>query len=106
MEQKRQAREQVGGLLANREPGYQDVLRAIGCELDRAEAYSITIDELDQGVFVSYVEPDLEEGYVGTKRMALLGPDEIGAVVEEARTRRGLGLEDEPPEGVIKFVSR
>ncbi len=75
---------------ANQEPGgsYENILRALGFELDQAEAYSLLIDELDDGMIVTYQYLRPSEGFQARKRMVILGTDAMEAVIESAKDRR------------------
>jgi hypothetical protein len=67
---------------------YQDFLRALGFELETRSAYSILVDELEDGFLVTYQYLKPEEGYVLRKAMIVAGPGEIGAILQHAHERR------------------
>lgn len=67
---------------------YEDVLRALGHELDTAEAYSILLDELEDGLLVTYQYLKPSEGFNARKRMVILGAEAMQAVLEDAHDRR------------------
>ena len=68
--------------------GYENILRALGYELDQVEAYSLLIDELDEGLVVTYQYLRPTEGFSARKRMVILGAEALQSVVEDARSRR------------------
>lgn len=69
---------------------YQDLLRALGWELDDLDANQIVMDERTEGLYVSYryTSPD---GELFRKRIANLGVPDWEAILHEARSRRGRG---------------
>ena len=70
---------------------YENVLRALGFELDQAEAYSLLIDELDDGMVVTYQYLRPSEDFQARKRMVILGAEAMAAVIEDAKSRRDNG---------------
>jgi hypothetical protein len=68
--------------------GHQDFFRALGYELDQAGASSILIDELEDGVSVSYSHPEPANGTVWKKKHVVLGMDAIEEILNEAYKRR------------------
>ena len=68
--------------------GHQDFFRALGYELDQAQARGILIDELEDGVVVTYSYPDTSPGAKWKKRMVVLGVAEIEAILNAAFERR------------------
>jgi hypothetical protein len=69
--------------------GHQDFFRALGYELDEASARGILIDELEDGIVVTYSHPDPQNGASWKKRMIVLGVGEIEAILNAAFERRG-----------------
>jgi hypothetical protein len=69
--------------------GHQDFFRALGYELDQASARGILVEELEDGVVVTYNYPDRDNGNLWKKRMVVLGVDEIEAILNAAFERRG-----------------
>ncbi len=67
---------------------YENLLRALGYELDGIDAYSILIDEVDEGMLVTYQYLRPTEGFQARKRMVILGPEAVQSVLEDARARR------------------
>jgi hypothetical protein len=66
----------------------QDCLRAIGFELDDADARTVVLDQLDDGFHLSYSYFDPTQGYLWRKRTVSLGSEEIGQIVKLAHGRR------------------
>lgn len=68
----------------------QDVLRAIGYELDDTGGASIMIDELDDQMLLTYSYVDSSQGWAWHKRVVYLGTSELEAIVNASRSRRKL----------------
>jgi hypothetical protein len=68
--------------------GRQDFLRALGYELDDAEASGLILDELDDQMLLTYSYVDPAQGYLWHKRMVNLRTEEIAKILEVARERR------------------
>ncbi len=69
--------------------GYQDMLRALGYELEQAHAYSILVDELEEGFFFTYLALDPSQGYVPRKRLVVVDRAQREQLLREASARRG-----------------
>lgn len=67
--------------------GHQDFLRALGYELDEASAHGILVDELEDGIVLTYSYPDRETGQ-WRKRLVMLGVSEIEEILNSAFERR------------------
>jgi hypothetical protein len=67
--------------------GHQDFLRALGYELDEASARVILLEELEDGIVLTYCSPQPETGVV-RKRLVVLGLPEIEAILNAAFERR------------------
>ena len=65
--------------------GHQDFLRALGFELDQSGAHGILIDELEDGIVVTYNVPD---GGTWRNRIVVLGLPEIEEILNAAFERR------------------
>jgi hypothetical protein len=90
VERKRQRKPSLFGRKA--EPGsYKDVFRALGYELEVAKAYSLLIDQTDDGLLVTYQYLNPSQGSMVRKRMAILSSESIEQVVRDARSRRAGG---------------
>lgn len=68
--------------------GRQDFLRALGFELDDSQARSLTLDELDDGMLVTYSYIDPTQGFQWRKQMNCLQSDQMRAMVHAAHRRR------------------
>ena len=99
-ERKQGTRARHQGVWSSFPNGHQDFFRALGYELDQAQARGILIDELEDGVVVTYSYPDTAMGSKWKKRMVVLGITEIEAILNAAFDRRkkpGVPSEDSPP---------
>lgn len=86
---KRQTNVRHQGIWSNFPNGHQDFFRALGYELDDANARGIMIDELEDGIVVTYSYPSEGNGTAWKKRMVVLGLDEIETILNAAFDRRG-----------------
>lgn len=68
--------------------GHQDFLRALGFELDEASARNIFLDELEDGFVVTYTCPAEKGSQEWTKKMVILGIEEIESILNAAFERR------------------
>ena len=68
--------------------GHQDFFRALGYELDEAKARAILIDELEDGIVLTYSHPDPNTPDGWDKRMVMLGLKEIEEILNAAFERR------------------
>lgn len=68
--------------------GHQDFFRALGYELDTAGASGILIDELEDGIVVTYSHPEPADGGPWSKKHVVLGTDAIEEILNEAFERR------------------
>lgn len=87
-ERKHSTRARHQGVWSSFPNGHQDFFRALGYELDQAQARGILIDELEDGVVVTYSFPDTAAGSKWKKRMVVLGITEIEAILNAAFERR------------------
>ena len=67
--------------------GRQDFLRALGHELDQVSAQAILVEELEDGIVLTYRYPEPEAGG-WRKRLLVLGLPEIEAILNAAFERR------------------
>jgi hypothetical protein len=65
----------------------QNAYRALGFELDTLDASNIALDELDDGVFLTYFVRDPKTG-VRREEVSLLGVADIARITERAVSRR------------------
>lgn len=75
--------------LKHGKPTYQDFFRALGYELEDAGAYSILLDELDDGYLLTYQFYNPDSGFMLHKHCAPLLADAAGTIVNVASMRRG-----------------
>jgi hypothetical protein len=68
--------------------GHQDFLRALGFELDEASARNIFLDELEDGFVVTYTCPAEKGSEEWTKKLVILGIEEIESILNAAFERR------------------
>lgn len=76
------------GIWWNFPNGHQDFFRALGFELDEAQAQNVLLDELEDQLILTYSYPDPQPGTCG-KRMIVLGIADIEAILNAAFERRG-----------------
>jgi hypothetical protein len=69
--------------------GHEDFFRALGHELDVELARSLSLDEIPEGIAVSYMRPRSKGGGSFEKYHTVMGHDEIVALLEAAQARRG-----------------
>ncbi len=84
-----QVRGPSGELLVYR---YEDILRAVGRFIDEQELQDVVIFQTEQGVLVRGIQrPRAGHRAVPTFCERLFSKEEIGAILEEGRRRRGTG---------------
>ena len=71
--------------------GFQNVLRAVGYELDEAEAHSMLLEQVDERFLLTYVYPRYSGGYALLKQFTVLAPEDCTELVAAARQRRRPG---------------
>jgi len=76
------------GMWSHLPGGHQEFLRSLGFELDEVLAHGIVIEELEDGIVLTYSYPD-SETKTWRKRMVVLGVSEIEEVLNTAFNRRG-----------------
>lgn len=76
------------GIWASFPNGHADFFRALGYELDTARASNIVLDELEDGLVLTYTYPVDDEGKTWNKRVVRLGLDEIETILNAAFERR------------------
>lgn len=81
-------RQHYRGLWSNYPTGHEDCMRALGHILDLECALNVSIDELAEGIAVSYMRPGEEAGRYFDKIHVLYGSDEIERMVQEAQGLR------------------
>lgn len=73
------------GIWANFPNGHADFFRALGYELDQEKARNVLIDELEDGIVVTYTHPE-DNGW--GKRLVFLTVDDIEKILNAAFERR------------------
>ena len=68
--------------------GHQDFFRALGYELDQSAAKNILVDELEDGIVITYSYPDPDNDAALRKRMLVLGVPQIEEILNAAFERR------------------
>jgi hypothetical protein len=67
---------------------HQDFLRALGWELTETSAHALLIDELEDGLLVTYSYLDPARGFQWRKRMLHLHSGDMEGIIEAGRRRR------------------
>jgi hypothetical protein len=67
---------------------YENLLRAMGHDLQQAGAYNVVVDEVDDGFVVTHCVYNPIEGYLLRKRMDVLSDQQCEALLTRARQRR------------------
>jgi hypothetical protein len=81
------------GMWAKFPNGHQDFFRALGFTLDKERASSLSVDEVPEGIHVSYVRPDPNDSVKLEKWDTLMHIKDIEVMLEEAQSRRGSNLD-------------
>lgn len=76
------------GIWWNFPNGHQDFFRALGFELDEAQARNVLLDELEDQLILTYGYPD-PDSQAGRKRVIVLTIADIEAILNAAFERRG-----------------
>jgi hypothetical protein len=76
--------------------GHQDFLRSLGSTLDREGASSFSLDEVPEGVAISYLRPDSGNSLRTEKVHTILHDREIHSILEAAQRRRDEGQPASP----------
>lgn len=85
-------RDRHEGLWAKFVDGHQEFFRALGFVLDQDQACNLSFDELLDEVRISYTRQDPQNPVRSEKRNMALREEDMHAMVEKARGRRGTGL--------------
>jgi len=75
------------GVWSSFENGHQDLFRSLGYELDEASAQGVLIDELEDGVLLTYRYLD-SAASSWKKRMRVLTREDIQTILDDALERR------------------
>src|SRR5947209_6554777 len=76
------------GIWANFPNGHEDFFRALGHQLDKQGGSSLSVEELPDGVGVSYLRPAVGDGSGSEKAHSVMAYGEIEQMLEAARQRR------------------
>ena len=79
------------GIWAEFPNGHEDFFRALGFNLDSEAAGSLTVDEVPEGVTVSYLRPDPEKSGEFETCHTVMRKAEIQKLLEAAQARRDAG---------------
>jgi hypothetical protein len=71
--------------------GYQNVLRAIGFELDEADAHTILLEQIDDDLLLTYVYPHYVGGFALLKQFTVIAPEARQEMLRAAQSRRSQG---------------
>lgn len=85
----RRRRSRHSGMWANFPNGHEDFFRALGHELDEQQASSLAVDEVPEGVAVSYLRPRAAETLLFEKVHRVMRREDIEEALRAARARRG-----------------
>lgn len=77
-----------GLALSSQPQGYSDILRALGQELEHADASDIVIVEQEDGLAVIYEYREPQQPLAAHRTMRFLGDQEQQAMIQHARSRR------------------
>jgi hypothetical protein len=78
------------GIWANFPNGHEDFFRAMGYRLDNEHGTSLSVEELPEGVSVSYMRPMDDDVLQMEKAHVVLAYSDIEKMLEDARRRRTL----------------
>lgn len=81
------------GMWENFPNGHQDLLRSLGADLDQKHATSLSVDEVPEGVAVSYVVREPGNALRSQKSHTVLHPEDVKTILEAAQARRAQGLD-------------
>lgn len=81
-------RSRHSGMWGNFPNGHEDFFRALGHELDEQRASSLTVDEIPEGVTVSYIRPDAHGSLNYEKYHTLMKREDIEVLLRAAQSRR------------------
>jgi hypothetical protein len=81
-------RRRTMGLWENVRGGREDFYRALGLRLDEQGAAGVTVEELGDGIALSYTSPDPENVLRSTKCHSVLSLQEVQSLIAEAQSRR------------------
>jgi hypothetical protein len=71
--------------------GYQNLLRAVGFELDQADAHDILLEQIGEELLLTYVYPRYQGGFSVIKQFTVIAPDARQDLIRAAQERRKPG---------------
>jgi hypothetical protein len=71
--------------------GYQNLLRAVGYELDEADAHSILLEQIDDDLLLTYLSPHYVGGFALMKHFSIIQPETRVEMLHAAQGRRSPG---------------
>jgi hypothetical protein len=72
--------------------GYQNLFRAIGYELDEADAHTILLEQIDDDLLLTYLYPHYVGGFALLKQFTVIGREARREMLRMAQTRRSQGI--------------
>jgi hypothetical protein len=81
--------------------GFQNLLRAVGHELDEADAHTILLEQIDEELLLTYVYPRYEGGYAVVKHFTVIAPEGRQHLLRAAQNRRKPG---KIAKGIIRLM--
>ena len=76
------------GMWANFPNGHEDFFRALGHDLDESGASSLSVDEMPEGVAVSYMRPNQDDPLYFDKYHQVMRKEDIERMLQVAQERR------------------
>jgi hypothetical protein len=71
--------------------GYQNLLRAVGYELDGVDAHTILLEQIDDDLLLTYVYPHYVGGFALMKQFTVIAPEARKEMLRAAQGRRSQG---------------
>ncbi len=81
--------------------GFQNFLRAVGHELDEAEAHTILLEQIDEELLLTYIYPRYQGGISFIKHFTVIAPEARQDLLRAAQERRKPGR---LTKGLIRFI--
>jgi hypothetical protein len=71
--------------------GYQNLLRAVGYELDEADAHMILLEQIEDDLLLTYLRPQIVGGFALVKHFSVIPADRRIEMLRAAQGRRNPG---------------
>jgi hypothetical protein len=81
--------------------GYQNLLRAVGYELDEADAHAVLLEQIDDDLLLTYLRPQYVGGYSLLKQFSIIRPEMRTEMLRAAQGRRSPGR---LVKGVLRLI--